>query len=305
MVQAIYQDYSTLSYEAIARSYDALFQCTFWTASIIKYFAQLEDRPIRFVYCHHGNSDKGYENPKILTGITKQDRALVYGQHMINLLEKQGHLKDIPPYAVTGNYRASFYKKYHPLYEEKVKSEVLSKLPKRKYTLLYAPTWNDRESLTSFFEKIQGLIACLPDNYNLIIKPHPLLKVKDPALFFASMPDPLPKGTVSIEDFPCIYPLLDAVDGYIGDFSSIGYDMLFFEKPMFFFDKKKSASTKNLHAFGIVLPENQEDIYPTIDQHIASWSKEKKQAQNDLYHLAFGKDLPLEEIKKAVFSILA
>src|SRR5207244_888854 len=66
-------------------------------------------------------------------------------------------------------------------------------------------------------------------------------------------------------DFSPIYPLLNFVDLYIGDASSIGYDFLSFDKPMFFLNQNKLSTY--LFQCGIVIaPEKYSDIYSIIDQ---------------------------------------
>ena len=68
-----------------------------------------------------------------------------------------------------------------------------------------------------------------------------------------------------ILDFPPIFPLLAISDIYIGDFSSIGYDFLGFNKPMFFLNQPKRDPKTDpglyLYQCGI---EIRPDEYPTI-----------------------------------------
>jgi CDP-glycerol glycerophosphotransferase (TagB/SpsB family) len=52
-----------------------------------------------------------------------------------------------------------------------------------------------------------------------------------------------------LEHFPPIYPLLDRTDAYIGDMSSIGYDFLAYERPLFFLTKEKADPLSNPSAF--------------------------------------------------------
>lgn len=306
MVETIYQDYTDLSYEEIARSFDVLFQCTFWSAHLVKYFAKLCDKDIRLVYCPHGNSDKGHMDHTVLEDITKQDRVLIYGEHMKDLLKKQGHWNNIPPHAFTGNYRLAFYQMHREFYLKKVEEQIFSHLPKNPITLLYAPTWNDCENLSSFFDRVDELVRFLPENYNLLIKLHPLLQERDPAQFFAALPEAPSERVFFIEDFPCIYPILEKISAYIGDFSSIGYDALFFEKPMFFFDSpnnEKPSSTKNLHKIGVTLSKRKKELYEEIALHL-KWNEGKKEEQKKLFQFAFGHPIDRKVLQETVGKIL-
>src|SRR5438105_1920604 len=73
----------------------------------------------------------------------------------------------------------------------------------------------------------------------------------DPDHYYKVMPEKTSKhNLLFITDFPLIYPLLAKTDIYLGDVSSIGYDFLFFQKPMFFFNpfsSKKSSPQHVMH----------------------------------------------------------
>ena len=45
-----------------------------------------------------------------------------------------------------------------------------------------------------------------------------------------------------LKDFPLIYPLLKQIDLYLGDYSSIGYDFLYFDRPLFFLETPEKTA---------------------------------------------------------------
>ncbi len=66
----------------------------------------------------------------------------------------------------------------------------------------------------------------------------PRIEIDAPSLFINALAEGIKhKNVVLIEDFPLVYPLLAATDIYLGDVSSIGYDFLMFNRPMFLSNK--------------------------------------------------------------------
>ena len=134
-----------------------------------------------------------------------------------------------PNYAIVGNYRLQFYQKNRSFYDS------LLSFDQKKRTLLYAPTWKDSDSATSFFDYGAKILSELPSDWNLVIKLHPLLEARNPAQFYPIAKLAAQKSNAFlIQDFPPVYPILAQADVYLGDFSSIGYDFLAFQRPLYF-----------------------------------------------------------------------
>ena len=185
---------------------------------------------MRFCFCPHGQSDKGYYDKSMLSE-ENQDITLFYGERQKNLIAP----KD--PFIITGNFRLAYYKKFQAHFDSLLENE-LSPFPNQK-TILYAPTWNDHETATTFFNTWRELIDSVPDNYNLIIKLHPLLEKHHPAHAHSALSFNQVKPNIRILfDMPLIYPLLNRTDIYLGDYSAIGYDFLYFNRPLFFLGPK-------------------------------------------------------------------
>jgi len=273
---------SDLSLGYLATHFDLLLGCgKFWAIELLPLFRLFCQKNMRLLFCPHGNSDKGYSSRLPV----EQDLLLVYGEHMIQLLKDTSALECARGYIVTGNYRLSYYKKHQPFYDQCVRDLIQKKTKK---TLLYAPTWEDKENPTSFFEGCAKLVDALSKEYTLLIKPHPLL-FEGPKAAQAHALAQQYKEAFFILDFPCIYPLLAHTDIYIGDFSSIGYDFLAFDKPLFFL----SAANTPLHKCGTVIPKEEKDIAAFLEAHAQKDLSKERQA---LYKYAFGKEKSPENL---------
>ncbi len=208
---------------------------------------------MRFVLCPHGNSDKG----STFTTYPAQDIQLVYGEHMHELLTRTGAINQIQTRITTGNYRHPFYLKHQKFYDELAEKRLFCKFSKKRKTILYAPTWSSKENPTTFFETCKQVIEQLAPEYNLLIKPHPFLEEEQPAhLEFLQTSCETEPGVVFVTEFPPIYPLLAKTDIYIGDFSSVGYDFLIFDRPLYFLHPPTKTPPGSIQKAGITIPPN-------------------------------------------------
>lgn len=243
---------NTIDLRSLADSYNFIVLSTKYAKMELETaYKAMNIHHMRFCYCPHGHSDKGLFDPTMIPE-KGQDIVLCYSEHEQNRLGlKNSH--------VVGNFRLAYYEKFRPFFDAVVEKE-LSLFPKQK-TILYAPTWNDQETATTFFESWQTLIAELPTSYNLIIKLHPLLEKHHPAHAHAALAFDKVKPNVRILfEFPLIYPLLARTEIYLGDYSAIGYDFLYFNRPLFFLGKTKVP----LYNFGIQVP-SAEAFFPMLD----------------------------------------
>ncbi len=254
----------------IAEQFDALFECKYWQPHLKLLFQTLYNKEMQLIFCPHGQSDKGYQAP-LLAPYSLQDGVLVYGPLMLQMLKELQI--EIPKHKVVGNYRLAFYQKYRSFYDG-----LLPKLDRSMPTLLYAPTWRDLDGASSFFEFGTKVFSELPKNWNLIVKLHPLLRQRDPHSLEPLLSKTLKPNIFLIEEFPPVYPLLSIADLYLGDASSIGYDFLYFQKPLYFFPTKKLG---RLHACGTII-DTKKNLYSQLD--IVNRHKEK---QMHLYTHAF------------------
>lgn len=300
-IQTIKKSHLDLSPEFLTTNFDVIFESgKFWSIELDPLFSLLCKKKMRFVFCPHGNSDKGHS---IKTPI-KQDLSLVYGNHMIDLLSKTGALQHITSIVKTSNYRLPFYRKHQPFYDSLVKTQISNKIDKTKKTILYAPTWQDGENPTSFFQCTKRLIEDLKEDFNLIIKLHPFLEEFHPAhtYYITSLYENTPE-VIFLSNFPAIYSLLQICDLYIGDYSSIGYDFLAFNRPLYFLTES-APSLSMLHPCGLVIPPS-EGVNTFIQKTLESNQKEKEASRKSLYKHAFGEERPFSDIREEIIQKLA
>lgn len=237
----------------------------------------------------HGNSDKGWKSA-VFEHLRHEETVFVYGPQMISRIEeKNGNLPHLS-LKLVGNFREVYYRQNRAFYRDLIEQKFS---PKGK-TFLYAPTWEDFEDNSSFWQAFPILAKALPDSYTLLVKPHPNT--------IAAFPSQLERligqyekqtNIIWVFDFPPIYALLDICDGYIGDMSSIGYDFLFFNRPMYFLNSQKRDSEKDpglyLYQCGIeLMPEEYAKLF-LLDKEAQDETRLKK-IREEVYRHTFGAD---------------
>lgn len=279
----------TLPYEQLTpgylhANYDAVFVSDYWGK---------EKFSFRIVHCPHGYSDKGF----YLFKCAFEDIVLIYGQKMLDLLEDFGVRDELKHYAMTGNYRYSYFKKHQAFYEKIVNKKILSQFAKKQPLILYAPTWLDSEESTTFFDAAKPILENLPDNYNMLVKLHPRLEFDNVAEYYHIIGTFQDKpNIVFVEDFPPVYPLLEHTDIYLGDTSSVGYDFLVYNRPMFFLKKE---SRPFLFKCGTeVTPDTFYNVIKQDQKILSPFRKE-------IYKYTFGDEQTFDEIKKNILQSLS
>lgn len=256
----------------------------------------------QILWLPHGNSDKGWKTSifEPLQGET----ALVYGQKMIDFIKQN---KVSPQIIRIGNFRLHYWLRHRLFYETLLEQEM--SLPKGRKTYLYAPTWNDGEGNGSFWEMFPLLSAALPEDCNLIVKIHPNTQAKFAPEIERLIGQYAKRSNIFfLLEFPPIYPLLNLCDAYIGDMSSIGYDFLYWKRPMYFLVYRRDGESINqanqgadrsqfLYRCGIeIVPEQ-------IDSIFKQRSDERKEIQAQVYAYTFDEYIPF--IKNNLQRVLA
>jgi teichoic acid glycerol-phosphate primase len=174
----------------------------------------------------HGHSDKGRIAP-YFEALRDEKILLVYGQKMADFLRP--HVKG--RMVRVGQFRYEYYQKTRSFY-----NALPLAFSKKQRTILYAPTWEDAEKNSSFWTTFPILAKRLPESINLLVKPHPnTIAAHAPRI--ERLIGETERGNLQfLLDFPPIFPLLERCDAYLGDSSSIGYDFLRFDRPLFFID---------------------------------------------------------------------
>lgn len=260
--------------QELSKEFDTLIGCDYWHPARKNDFRKL-------IFCPHGQSDKGYNHPS-LAPYALQEHVLIYGDLMRQMLVELKLWNQIPKVSVIGNFRLAYYQKHRDRLLQMAREEIFSKLIKTNRTLLYAPTWKDRDGASTFFDLGEKIAKETPADWNLIIKVHPLLPERDPGLYYRlSLLEEKRPNVVLVDQFPLVYPILECIDAYLGDYSSIGYDVLAFQKPMFFF-KQPHLSPARLHCCGEIL-DSMKNLFSAAKQNVSHF----KEAQAELYQKAF------------------
>ena len=274
LVRVIYKDPLDLGFY-ITQNFEVIYTClpnpifreVVFTAELV------HEKTLFNVWCPHGNSDKG-------------------------LIEK-GSFNQLEGIIITGNYRLKHYNENKSFYQKKLMELINFNNNK---TILYAPTWKDDEDSSSFDVAFKPIIETLPDHLNLLIKPHPNL-FASPELFELFLCQfPKKKNVAVLSDFPPVYPLLDFVDFYLGDMSSVGYDFLSFNKPMFFLNtnKRNPKEDKGLYLTRcgpLIEPEDYENIFSIIEN---TNPRPFEKIQTNIYDQVFGEE---EDFKEKVIEV--
>ncbi len=289
-------DLSDLSLDYLCQHFDVIFESVkFWSAELKPTMELFYQKKMRFVYCPHGNSDKGHS----LKDHPSQDFCLVYGDHLIEHLKNTGAFQHIQGIIPTGNYRYAFYQQWRSFYDSIIEEEIFSQLSHHKPTLLYAPTWQDSENQSSFFSLTDHLIHQLGSQYNLLIKPHPFLIEDHPEKILALADRCSTHPSIRIiENLPLIYPLLNRCDLYLGDYSSIGYDFLAFNRSLYFY---QPSGQSRLSTCGLSIAPSQLDSIATL---ITLNDHRYEEKRKSLYQYAFGLERTPEVLRDQINTAL-
>lgn len=286
-LEVIYWDYLQIPFNLV-QQFDAifsslprpLFEDVFFLAQ------QLARKQVISIWLPHGNSDKGYASI-FMEGLQNDFYALVYGKKMVDFLKEKEAFHQLKSCITTGNFRYTYYLKNKTFYDNLVEQI----LPNDKEVILYAPTWKDKENSTSFYEACPILIDHLPEGYHLVIKLHPNLNDSETdRLLYRYENTP---RVLFLKEWPPIYPLLQKAAIYIGDMSSIGYDFLTFNRPMFFLNQNKRHLSDDkglfLYQAGVsLIPEEYAQIYTIIEREIQKDKERFSSIRQNVYSYTFG-----------------
>ena len=305
----VYTEEKECSLEYLSHLADLLIlSCKHWARELAFSFHTLYQKKMRFCYAPHGNSDKGSLNPAsdLLFG---QDLSLIYGDHMKEMLKKRGVLSSLQGTVLSGNYRLHHYHQHQDFYDTLVNQEVFSLFEHpSSMTFLYAPTWNDSEHSSSFFKAIHTLLDALPTSWNLLVKLHPNLERDDPAKVYRVIAQyESKKNIVFLTNYPPVYPILNKVAGYIGDFSSVGYDFLYFNRPMFFInaDQRDPHLDEGLSLFkcGKILDLSSPLWIEQIEQELLAPCVEWMEKRKRVYDYTFDSKIDYSTIKASLIAL--
>lgn len=308
-VQAQLEDNSLFSLEKLVKNYDVSFISEPWNREKFQqqltFLEEQYHKKWQNVFCPHGFSDKGFYFDYCYTG---SEVYLVYGLNMIDLLKQRGMWNPNNRYVMTGNYRYTFYRQNADFYNTIFQKEIACKFDQKRPTILYAPTWLDQEQSGAFEEGYSYILDRLPSEYNLIVKVHPRFELDEVVDFYRIIGQyETNKNILFLTDFPPIFPLLAHVDMYIGDMSSIGYDFLAFNKPLFLLNKHKrnSKTDRGLFLYRCateIVPEQYPDIYDIIEKSLQTDTQKMSPLRKEMWDYTFGPARPLADIRADIIT---
>lgn len=261
-VQFVRGDELVLS--ALLEKYELLLYSTFNRKAFEEEFRRFKQprEKLKTVFVPHGNSDKEAHIPLF----QEEEMALIYGLRMQDFFQAKRFI-------TVGNWRKDYFQK------KKYPSPL--KFTKTKPTVLYAPT------LGSFHQEILEV----PEDYNLIIKLHPLFE-RDNGLLVEELKRH-PQICV-LEEYPLVYPLLEEVDLYVGDISSVGYDFLAFNKPLVFIEDTPLYS----HRFGRAV--RRAKVWQGIEEALLKDQKGYEKERREGYAYTFASSPTKESVLGAL-----
>ena len=284
-VSAIYRSSALFSLDFFVQDVDLLIESgRLHKMEMDPFLRMLYGKQLRYAYCPHGNSDKGHSS-KVHP---EQDVVFFYGEEMRMHLLNIGAWQYIRHPIRMGNLRRASYERNRQYYTSLVQEHILSHIDQNKPIALFAPTWQDGENPSSFFKEMHRVCTELSSFYTVIVKLHPLLETFHYQEVLCAQRLYANK-VLFLEHWPAIYPLIELCDIYIGDYSSMGYDFLSVNRPLYFFtgDRVQECS---LHTSGMIIPKDVHLGHYIID------TKEDNQriyeeSRKSLYMHAFGNDV--------------
>jgi hypothetical protein len=304
-LQVLLVDWQTVTLQYLVEHFDVFFQSQLWPRDEFnrqcRPWELLYNKTVRNVHCPHGFSDKLFWFEKTAC----EDILLYYGHNMLDLFKEIGVTEHLNTLVCSGNYRYLFYIHHQDFYDQLIKERVWSHLDPSKPTILYAPTCHDQEHSTSFFNT-QVLLDKVPSDYNLVVKIHPLLEETDPAALYALLGKYEDRDNiVFVKDLSLVYPILAHSDIYIGDMSSVGYDFLTFNRPMFFLNQLKRNAKDDRHLFLYrcgyeIKPEEYHKFYQILETQLPFDQDRYAAIRQEVYRYTFGDEVPFDALKKAI-----
>lgn len=225
----------------------------------------------------HGNPAK-FRDDFWIERYANEDVVLFYGSYLQDYFKEKNVWKRLKKTVRIGNVRLAYYQQFRSFFDQRARPFLFENQKRR--TLFYAPTWSypHFQVTTSLFEEI-------PEEYQLLVKFHPYTH-----RLFPEKIEELKERYSSdqirfVDEIPLIYPILNQVDLFLGESSSIGFDFLAFDRPLFFFGEGLKGCGKTIGS--------DEKIYQVLDQ--SDMFSEKRRER---YAYVYGEPVAFETIQK-------
>jgi len=170
------------------------------------------------------------------------------------------------------------------------------RLDNSKPTLLYAPSWSTNPDLISMNNAILDTLSSL-HNYNVIIRPHPLLLIPEKCNNFDWNPkiNELRASGVQISYAKdhSIYEIMAHIDVLLGDISSVTYEYLVFDKPVVLYMKEGVLAAFDAEEFAAPLldattrlnaPEDLNSVLNALNDESDQRSGARRKLRDDTFY---------------------
>jgi teichoic acid glycerol-phosphate primase len=181
----------------------------------------------------HGNPAK-FREEYWIERYAHEDVVLIYGEYLADYFKEKRVWERLKKKVVIGNLRKRYYEKHKPFFDAVAKPHLFP-TDERK-TVLWAPTW----SYPEWSDPLDSLLEKIPSDFQVLIKFHPFMFHLFPekvSLFKEKYAQK--QALLFLDEIPLIYPLLERADIYVGDYSSVAYDFLSFNRPLFLLAEKE------------------------------------------------------------------
>lgn len=230
------------------------------------------------LYLPHGNSESGD-----FSSLKEENLLLVYGKQMVDAYRKVGISRS--RMILMGDFRYHYFDKHRSFYEKLLPF----RFPKSQQTLFYASSSEE----SSLEITLKDLLAALPSHFNLMVKSHPNLQGN--TLYKSLIQKYHSYSNIQfLDSIPTIHPILQRADALITDHSSIAYDFLPYNRPIYFLTKERML----IHTAGTLTSSDR--VYDDIQKEDLF-----EQARKDIYNYCFEKTSDLRNrIEEGIHSYL-
>lgn len=158
--------------------------------------------------------------------------------------------------------------------DQQLKTSLKNTLGLKKKVILYAPTWRDDNSNLSGYKSNNNLnfdlfYQELKDNYQIIYRPHYLIKEKIDLSKYQDF-------IIDASEYTNLSDLMLVSDALITDYSSIYFDYAILKRPIYFFMNDLENYQDNLRGFYIDINNDLPNDYYTNEEFLIEDIKHDK-----------------------------
>jgi teichoic acid glycerol-phosphate primase len=195
-----------------------------------------------YIFQGHGRSISGFHGNPIkfredywIERYAHEDVVLIYGQYLKDYLQEKKVWERLKMAKIIGNVRKKFYERNIDFFNRQAASHLFPNT-KRK-TVFFATTWSFPKPILPSNEILDSLVA---NGFQTLVKLHPFMHRMFPEeVKLLKKKYSQCEHILFLDEIPIIYPLIAKADYYLGDESSVVFDFLSFNRPIFFLQGRR------------------------------------------------------------------